>query len=165
MGSSTRRCYVAALTVAALVIAAVAAVSTTVRAQNGEPIRIGFSLALTDPLAPNGKQALLGAQIWRDKVNATGGLLGRQIDLVNYDDQSNPANLPGIYTKLIDVDKVDLINGPYGTNLVAPALPVVMQKGKTMVGLFALDVNSEFRYAKYFSMIPAGPTPKESFTE
>jgi branched-chain amino acid transport system substrate-binding protein len=159
----TRRGGVAGLTVAAVVVAA--AVSTPVGAQTSEPIKIGFSLALTGPLAPNGKQALLGAQIWRDQVNAKGGLLGRQIELVNYDDQSNPANVPGIYTKLIDVDKVDLINGPYGTNLVAPALPVVMQKGKTMVGLFALDVNSEFRYPKYFSMIPAGPTPKESFTE
>ena len=106
-------------------------------AQSGDPIRIGFSLALTGPLAPNGKQALLGAKIWEEEINAKGGLLGRKVELVNYDDQSNPANIPGIYTKLLDVDKVDLVNGPYGTNLIAPALPVAMQKGKMLIGLFA----------------------------
>jgi branched-chain amino acid transport system substrate-binding protein len=97
-------------------------------AQSSEPIKIGFSLALTGPLAPNGKQALLGAKIWEEEINAKGGLLGRKVELINYDDQSNPANIPGIYTKLLDVDKVDLVNGPYGTNLIAPALPVVMQR-------------------------------------
>jgi len=130
-----------------------------------EPIKIGFSLALTGPLAPNGKQALLGAQIWQEEVNAKGGLLGRKVELVNYDDQSNPANVPGIYTKLLDVDKVDIVMGPYGTNLNAPAMPIVMQKGKLFVGFFALDINSEFRYPKYFSMLPTGPKPREAFTE
>jgi len=134
-------------------------------AQSNEPIKIGFSLALTGPLAPNGKQALLGAKIWEEEINAKGGLLGRKVALINYDDQSNPANIPGIYTKLLDVDKVDLVNGPYGTNLIAPALPVVMQKGKLLIGLFGLDANKEFHYTKYFSMISAGPKPSQAFTE
>ncbi|HYA05043.1 MAG TPA: ABC transporter substrate-binding protein, partial [Xanthobacteraceae bacterium] len=134
-------------------------------AQGAAPIKIGFSMALTGPLAPNGKQALLGAQIWQEQLNAKGGLLGRQIQLVNYDDQSNPSTVPGIYTKLLDVDKCDLVVGPYATNMVAPAIPVVMQRGKTFIGLFALDANGEFHYPKYFSMLPSGPTPKESFSE
>src|SRR5215831_6113859 len=134
-------------------------------AQSNEPIKIGFSLALTGPLAPNGKQALLGAKIWQEEINAAGGLLGRKVELVNYDDQSNPANIPGLYTKLLDVDKVDLVNGPYGTNLIAPALPVVMQKGKLLIGLFGLDANKEFHYTRYFSMISAGPKPSQAFTE
>jgi branched-chain amino acid transport system substrate-binding protein len=134
-------------------------------AQSSDPIKIGFSLALTGPLAPNGKQALLGAKIWQEEINAKGGLLGRKVELVNYDDQSNPANIPGIYTKLLDVDKVDLINGPYGTNLVAPAIPVAMQKGKLLIGLFALDGNREFHYSRYFSVIGAGPKPSAAFTE
>ena len=134
-------------------------------AQGGAPIKIGFAMALTGPLAANGKQALLGAKIWQDEVNAKGGLLGRQVQLVNYDDQSNPSTIPGIYTKLLDVDKCDLVVGPYATNMVAPAIPVVMQKGKTFIGLFALDANGEFHYPKYFSMLPSGPTPKEAFTE
>ncbi len=122
-------------------------------------------MALTGPLAANGKQALLGAQIWQEEVNAKGGLLGRQVQLVNYDDQSNPSTVPGIYTKLLDVDKVDLIVSGYATNMVAPAIPIAMQQGKTFIGLFALAANSEFHYPKYFSMLPSGPTPKESFTE
>ena len=134
-------------------------------AQTKDPIKIGFSMALTGPLAANGKQALLGAKIWEEEVNAKGGLLGRPVQLVYYDDQSSPSVVPGIYTKLLDVDKVDLVVGPYATNIVAPAIPVVMQKNKTFIGLFALDANSEFHYPKYFSMLPSGPTPKESFTE
>jgi branched-chain amino acid transport system substrate-binding protein len=165
MGYFVRRRDATGMLGAALLGAALVAAPVPASAQNGDPIKIGFSLALTGPLAPNGKQALLGAKIWQEEINAKGGLLGRKVELVNYDDQSNPANIPGIYTKLLDVDKVDLLNGPYGTNLVAPAIPVAMQKNKTFIGLFALDANSEFQYPKYFSMLPSGPTPKESFTE
>ena len=121
-------------------------------------------MSVTGPLAPNGKQALAGAKIWEEETNAKGGLLGRKVKLITYDDQSNPANVPGIYTKLLDVDKVDLVVSGYATNMVAPAMPVVMQKGKTFIGLFALDVNSEFHYPKYFSMLPTGPDTKASFT-
>ena len=134
-------------------------------ARADDPIKIGFDLSQTGPLAPNGKQALLGAKIWEEEVNAKGGLLGRKVDLIGYDDQSNPSNVPGIYAKLLDVDKVDLIMGPYGTNLVAPAIPIAMQKGKVMIGMFALEVNSHFHYAKYFSMVPYGPDPKVSSGE
>jgi branched-chain amino acid transport system substrate-binding protein len=150
---------------AVILVGALAAANAPASAQSSDPIRIGFSLALTGPLAPNGKQALLGAKIWEEEINAKGGLLGRKVELVNYDDQSNPANIPGIYTKLLDVDKVDLIMGPYGTNLVAPAIPVVMPKGKVMLGLFALEVNSHFHYPNYFSMVPYGPDPKVSSGE
>ncbi len=132
----------------------------------GEPIKIGFGMALTGPLAVNGKQALLGSQIWQEEINAKGGLLGRQVQLINYDDQSNPANVPGIYTKLLDVDKVDLVLSGYATNVVGPAIPVVMQRNKTIISLFALDANAEFKYPKYFSFIPTGgPNPKQTLTE
>src|SRR3954454_1925455 len=143
---------------------ALASLPTLASAQGGEPIKIGFSMALTGPLAANGKQALLGAKIWEETINKKGGLLGRPVKLVYYDDQSNPSTVPGIYTKLLDVDKVDLVAGPYATAQIAPAMPVVMQKGKVFVGLFGLAVNSEFNYPKYFAMIPAGPDAKPSFT-
>ena len=150
---------------AAILAAGLAWAPGLASAQSNEPIKIGFSLALTGPLAANGKQALLGARIWQEEINAKGGLLGRRVEFVNYDDQSNPANIPGLYTKLLDIDKVDLLNGPYGTNLVAPAIPVAMQKGKVLIGLFALDGNKEFHYGRYFSMISAGPNPSRSFTD
>jgi branched-chain amino acid transport system substrate-binding protein len=148
--------------------AAAAAVAFTMPAYaqtpSGEPIKVGFSMSVTGPLAANGKQALLGAKIWEEEVNAKGGLLGRPVKLITYDDQSNPSNVPAIYTKLLDVDKVDLVVSAYATNMVAPAMPVVMQKGKTFISLFALDVNAEFKYDKYFSMLPTGPDTKPSFT-
>ena len=77
--------------------------------------------------------------------------------LVFYDDQSNPSTVPGIYTKLIDVDKVELIIGGYATNMLAPAMPIVMQKNKVFIGLLGLAVNTEFNYPNYFAMIPVRP--------
>lgn len=153
------------ITAGLLAAAATLAIATGALAQSGEPIKIGFGMALTGPLAANGKQALLGAKIWEETINKNGGLLGRPVKLVYYDDQSNPSTIPGIYTKLLDVDKVDLVAGPYATAMIAPAMPVVMQKGKVFVGLFGLAVNTEFNYPKYFAMIPSGPDPKPSFTE
>jgi branched-chain amino acid transport system substrate-binding protein len=142
------------------------ALATTRASADAAPIKIGFGMALTGPLAPNGQQALLGSQIWAEEVNAKGGLLGRQVQLINYDDQSNPANVPGIYTKLLEVDNVDLVLSGYATNMVAPAIPVVIPKGKLIVGLFGLDANAEFKYPKYFSFIPtSGPTPRQALTE
>jgi branched-chain amino acid transport system substrate-binding protein len=103
--------------------------------------------------------------IWEEETNAKGGLLGRPVKLVFYDDQSNPSTVPGIYTKLLDVDKVDLVLGPYATNMIAPAMPIVIQKKKVFISLFGLAVNSEFHYPNYFSSLPSGQTPKTTFTE
>ena len=132
-------------------------------ARAAEPIKVGMTMALTGGVAPIGKQVLAALTIWRDDVNAKGGLLGRPVQLVYYDDQSNPANIPGLYTKLIDVDKVDLLIGPYATNMVAPAIPVLMQHNKATIGILANAANSKFHYKQYFSMLPTGPEPQKSF--
>src|SRR6202166_2893686 len=132
-------------------------------AKAADPIRIGMSMALTGGVAPIGKQVLTALQIWRDDVNAKGGLLGRPVELVFYDDQSNPANVPQLYTKLIDVDKVDLLIGPYATNMVAPAIPILMQHKKTTIGILANAANSKFHCDQYFSMLPTGPEPQKAF--
>jgi branched-chain amino acid transport system substrate-binding protein len=135
-------------------------------ARAADPITIGFGMALTGGLAPNGKAALLAMQIWEEETNAKGGLLGRPVKLVYYDDQSNPSNVPGIYTKLLDVDKVDLVVSGYATNMVAPAMPVVMQHKRVFLGLLGLAANSEFNYPNYFSISPTGgPHPKQSFSK
>src|SRR6202521_2508250 len=133
-------------------------------AKAAEPIRVGMSLALTGGVAPIGKQVLAALQIWRDDVNAKGGLLSRQVELVYYDDQSNPTNVPQLYTKLIEVDKVDLLIGPYATNMVAPAIPVLMQSKKTTIGILANAANSKLHYDQYFSMLPTGPEPQKAFS-
>jgi branched-chain amino acid transport system substrate-binding protein len=86
------------------------------------------------------------------------------VKLVYYDDQSNPATIPGIYTKLLDVDHVDLVVSGYATNMIAPAMPVIIQHNRTFLSLLGLAVNSEFHYPRYFSMTPTGgPEPKQSF--
>jgi branched-chain amino acid transport system substrate-binding protein len=129
------------------------------------PITIGFGMALTGGLAPNGKAALLAMKIWQHQINAHGGLLGRQVKLDYYDDQSNPSTIPGLYTKLLDVDHVDLVVSGYGTNMIAPAMPIIMQHKATFLGLFGLAVNTEFNYDRYFSFVPTGgPDPKATFS-
>jgi branched-chain amino acid transport system substrate-binding protein len=130
-----------------------------------EPIKVGFSMAMTGGVAQNGKQLLIALQLWRDDVNAKGGLLGRPVELVYYDDQSNPTNVPGIYTKLINVDKVDLLLGPYATNMVAAAMPVIMENNKLTVSMLAVSVNRHFHYPKYFSMLSLGPDGVRAFSK
>src|SRR5436305_447918 len=126
-------------------LAAAIALIVPAPARAADPITIGFGMALTGGLAPNGKAALLAMQIWEEEINAKGGLLGRPVRLVYYDDQSNPATVPGLYTKLLDVDHVDLVISGYGSNMVVPALPVIIQHKMTFFALFGLDVNREFQ--------------------
>ncbi|HVC54098.1 MAG TPA: amino acid ABC transporter substrate-binding protein [Stellaceae bacterium] len=137
----------------------------TARAADKEPIKIGFSMELTGPLAVVGKSGLLAFQIWAEDINKKGGLLGRPVKLVYYDDQSNPANVPAIYEKLISIDKVDLLVSSYGTNLVVPAMPIAIQHNRLFFGMFALAANKQFHYPKYFSMLPFGPDPEKAFSQ
>ncbi|MGB8577864.1 MAG: ABC transporter substrate-binding protein, partial [Pseudolabrys sp.] len=133
-------------------------------AQNKEPIKIGFGMSQTGPLSANGKSSLLAMKIWEEDTNAKGGLLGRPVKLIYYDDQSKPDTVPGIYAKLMDVDKVDPIVSGYASTQIAAAMPLAIQKKKLFISLFGTGVNETFNYPKYFSMIPNGPTPKPAFT-
>jgi branched-chain amino acid transport system substrate-binding protein len=140
----------------ALIIAPLIA-ATPLAAQ--EPIKIGFGVSLTGGLASSGKAHLLSKQIWAEEINARGGVLGRPIKLVYYDDQTNAATVPGIYAKLIDVDKVDLLMGA-ATNLIVAAMPLIMERNRMVMVLLALGSNAEFRYPRYFQNSPFGPDPK-----
>ena len=133
-------------------------------AQSGAPIKIGYSMSLTGGLAPNGRSALLAQRIWEEETNAKGGMLSRPVKLIYYDDKSSPSEIPAIYTKLLDIDRVDLIIGAYGTALTAAAMPIVIQRKKTFIGLLRLAVNSQFNYPNYFVMGPYGPDAKPAFT-
>lgn len=146
---------------AAVVLAATVgftAPMSEVRAE--EPIKIGFGMALTGALAGAGKAALIAIQIWADETNAAGGLLGRPVELVYYDDQTNPSKVPGIYTKLINVDRVDLIVSGYGSTTIAPAIPIAMNYDMVFMSLFGLATNEEFGYERYFQILPAGEEPR-----
>jgi branched-chain amino acid transport system substrate-binding protein len=135
------------------------------RAAEPKPILIGFGESQTGSLAAIGKSGILAMEIWAEKLNAAGGLLGRPVKLIYYDTQSSPANVPGIYVKLLDVDHVDFVLSGYSTNMAAPAMPIVIDHHKLFLSLFALAVNSEFHYPRYFSMLATGPDPKRAFSK
>jgi branched-chain amino acid transport system substrate-binding protein len=129
------------------------------------PLRIGYCLSLSGALASNGKTARLAHQIWQEHVNTNGKLLGRPVELVCLDDQTNPKLVADIYQRLLDVERVDVVVGGYGDNSVAPAMPVIMERKRFFVGLMALAVNATFNYPQYFVMIPTGPHPHLALTE
>lgn len=124
------------------------------RAQAQEPIKIGMGIAQTGALAGGGRAALLALRMWVDDVNARGGLLGRKVELIAYDDQSNPATTPGIYTKLLDIDKVDLLIAPYGSVPTAPIMPLVKQRNLLLMGNFSFQVNHKVQHDMYFNNAP-----------
>ena len=134
-------------------------------AQAADPIKVGMTLALTGAGAPAGKMLQAAIELWRDDVNAKGGLLGRPVETIIYDDQSNPSGVPGLYTKLISVDKADLLLGPYGTNFVAPAMPTIIQNKKMLISYTAIGINDQYHYDKYFSMVPVGSDGVNAFSK
>src|SRR5690606_26933641 len=153
------------LVAGAVALATMAGGIASAAAQDKQPIKIGFGMALTGFLSANGKSALLGMKIWEEETNAKGGLLGRPDKLVYYDDKSNPSTVPGTHAKLNDVDKVDMIVSGYASNQIAPDLVVAGKPNKVLLSLFGTGVNSKIKYDKYFSMIPTGSNPKPAFTK
>ena len=143
----------------ASLLAAMSLIGAIAPAPAQEPIKIGFSVSLTGGLASSGKAHLLSKQIWLEEINAKGGLLGRPVKLVYYDDQTNAATVPGIYSKLMDIDKVDVLMGA-ATNLIVAAMPMIMERKKMVMVLLALGSNAEFKYPRYFQSAPFGPDPK-----
>ncbi|MES2194563.1 MAG: amino acid ABC transporter substrate-binding protein [Pseudomonadota bacterium] len=121
------------------------------------PIKIGMGMAQTGGLAGGGKASQLGIEVWRDDVNARGGLLGRKVELIVYDDKSSASETPAIYSKLIDVDKVDILFAPYATVPTAPVMPLVKQRGMLLMGNFSFQVNSKVGHDMWFNNAPWGP--------
>src|SRR3989475_1433504 len=157
-----RRLVVGAL-VCVVVGAVVLAGAGVFVARAADPIKIGLDMALTGGLSANGKPALMAIQIWKDDVNKKGGLLGRPVELIFYDDQTNPATVPGIYTKLLEVDKVDFVVSGYGTNLIAPLMPIAMEGKLTIMGILGLANNEKYKYPNYFQIQPSGPDPEANW--
>jgi branched-chain amino acid transport system substrate-binding protein len=126
-------------------------------ADEAPPIKIGMSMPQTGGLAGGGKASLLGIEIWRDDVNAKGGLLGRKVELVVYDDKSSASETPALYAKLLDIDKVDLVFAPYATVPTAPIMPLMKQRGMLLMGNFSFQVNSKVHHDMWFNNAPWGP--------
>lgn len=132
---------------------------------SGLPIRIGYCLSLTGPVAGNSRSAQTAHAIWRDDVNQAGGLLGRPVELVCLDDQGDATRVAGLYRRLMDEDGVDLVIGGYGTNTNLAALPEISARQRFFVALMALGANNALDYEHYFAMIPTGADPNAALTE
>lgn len=133
-------------------VALLAALAAGVAA--AQPVKVGMSMPQTGTLGAGGKAALVALRMWVEDVNAKGGLLGRKVELIAYDDQTNPALTPAIYTKLLDVDKVDLLIAPYGTVPTAPIMPLVKQRGLLLMGNFSFQVNHTVKHDMWFNNAP-----------
>jgi branched-chain amino acid transport system substrate-binding protein len=142
---------------AGVALAAAGAASATFSkfaiAQSGT-VKIGMSMPQTGPLGAGGQAALVALRMWVDEVNVRGGLLGKRVEFIVYDDQTNPANTPGIYTKLLEVDKVDLLIAPYGTVPTAPIMPLVKERKKLLMGNFSFQVNHTVKHDMWFNNSP-----------
>jgi len=138
----------------ALLAAACGALVLSFTALAQQPIKVGMSMPQTGTLGAGGKAALVALRMWVEDVNAKGGLLGRKVELIAYDDQTNPALTPAIYTKLLDVDKVDLLIAPYGTVPTAPIMPLVKQRGLLLMGNFSFQVNRTVKHDMWFNNSP-----------
>ena len=117
-----------ALSLASLVAAAPAAAGPT-----GPPVRIGSTLALTGPLAATSTVHKIAGEISVEQINKRNGFLGRPIEWVLLDDQSKPEVARTLYERLITVDKVDLIIGPYATGAILSAMAVAQRYQKVLI--------------------------------
>jgi branched-chain amino acid transport system substrate-binding protein len=131
---------------------------------DGTPIRIGYSSDFSGEQAPSGKAAWLAHQIWREDINSAGGLLGRAVAFVHYDDGNDPAKVPELYARLIDQDKVDLVLGGYGNTNQSASLPVAAARHRLYVGVHGTAINEKLGYDRYFQLLPTGPNARLAMT-
>jgi branched-chain amino acid transport system substrate-binding protein len=112
-------------------LTALAPIATTA-APSGPPVRIGGTLALTGPLAPTAMVHKIAGEIFVEQVNKRNGLLGRPVEWVLLDDQSKADVTRTLYERLITVDKVDLLMGPYATASILSAMAVAQRYNKVL---------------------------------
>ena len=160
---STGRLHVWAM-VGVLIGALLLAIALAPVSQAASPC--GLALAWRSPVAwpPTARRP---CWLWKSgatRSTRTAVSFGRPVEFVYYDDQTKPASVPGIYTKLLDVDKVDFVVSGYGTNLIAPAMPIVIERNLVFMGLFGLANNEKFNYPYYFQIGPNGPEPAREFS-
>lgn len=97
-----------------LAMAAAASLLTSVAsAQDKTPIKLGLAITQTGPYSPPALFELRGYELAVEQINKAGGLIGRQVEIVKYDDQGNPSTAVQLYQKLLTDDKVDLLLSPY----------------------------------------------------
>ena len=127
-----------------------------VAAEAQKPIRIGASLSQTGPFAPIGQSQLRAYQLCVKHTNEKGGVLGRKLELIVEDDQSQAATAVGIYEKLMTQDKVDAILGPYSSP-ITEAVANVNEKYKTPMVASLAATTSIFRKGRKFIFMVVSP--------
>lgn len=130
-------------------------------APSGPPIRIGGTLALTGALAPTALLHKIAGELYVDELNKGNGLLGRPVEWVLLDDQSKPDLTRSLYEKLITVDKVDLIIGPYATSGILAAMGVAQRYNKVYVH-HSFGMPHLAKYEMHFPTASFGPEPQKS---
>jgi branched-chain amino acid transport system substrate-binding protein len=132
-----------------------------VAAPSGPPIRIGGTLALTGPLAPTALLHKIAGEIYVEELNRGNGLLGRPVEWVLLDDQSKPDVTRSLYEKLITVDKVDLIIGPYATSGILAGMGVAQRYQKLYVH-HSFGMPHLAKYEMHFPTAAFGPEPQRT---
>jgi len=127
-----------------------------------EPIRIGTTQSLSGPLEDFGTNQLRGLQMWVGDVNARGQLLGRPVVLVHYDDESNPGRSVELYRKLIVEDKVDLLIGPYSSDITLAASQVAEEHNMPML---TLGASADEIWAQGYENIVGLDTPSTRYMD
>lgn len=155
-----RRSFIAAAGGAALA----AALPALAQQPTGAPLRVGGTLPLTGPLAGVGMIHKIAGEVFVDAANKKGGLLGRKLEWVLLDDQSQAANARTLYERLVTAEKVDLLMGPYGTSAIIAAMGVAQRFGKLFIQSSLGDPNLA-PYELQFPALPLGPDPRIADTE
>jgi branched-chain amino acid transport system substrate-binding protein len=144
---------------AALVLLTVTAGATA--GPSGPPVRIGGTLALTGPLAPTALLHKIAGEIYVEELNKGNGLLGRPVEWVLLDDQSKPDVARSLYEKLITVDKVDLLMGPYATSAILAAMGVA-QRYQKLLPHHTFGMPHLAKYDMHFPTAAFGPEPQRT---
>ncbi|WP_300300258.1 amino acid ABC transporter substrate-binding protein [Ferrovibrio sp.] len=128
------------------------------QSQQGSPVRIGSTLALTGPLSATALVHKLTGEIYVEDLNKRGGLLGRKVEWIVKDDQSKPEVARTLYEQLVTSDKVDLLMGPYATGAILSAMGVAQRYNKILIH-HTFGIPSLAKYDMHFPAWSLGPDP------
>src|SRR5256712_7045632 len=149
------------LVVAIAIVLTVGLTGASGPAPSGPPVRIGGTLALTGPLAPTAFLHKIAGEIYVEEMNRGNGLLGRPVEWVLLDDQSKAEVTRTLYERLITVDKVDLLIGPYATNSILAAMAVAQRYQKILVH-HTFGLPHLAKYEMHFPTAAWGPEPNHT---
>jgi branched-chain amino acid transport system substrate-binding protein len=164
---SRERLRMAALAVGALALVTACGGGGAASFSDDEgPLVIGLSVSKTGPLQKSGQDVENGYQLWADDVNERGGILGRDVELKVYDDQSDPSVGVRLYTKLITEDKVDMVLGPFSSGVTAPVAAYVDRQGYPLLtgGASAAEIWTH-GYENVFGVYASGKAQNESLLQ